>query len=145
VAAYLLHLERVGFDGSPRFLGVDERGREVLESCRRTMPAGSATTFTSTCRPIYRRKRLPTWSANCDTPSRLAMFVDAYDLADDERQAFCDVAIDGATRSWHRMRANAEQLGGGWARMWAEGAGDRILRRRAWLLENRTTLELAMQ
>src|SRR5919112_3628837 len=24
------HLERVGFDGAPRFLGVDDRGREVL-------------------------------------------------------------------------------------------------------------------
>lgn len=28
--ALLEHLERVGFDGAPRFLGVDERGREVL-------------------------------------------------------------------------------------------------------------------
>lgn len=26
----LLHLERVGFDGAPRFLGIDEQGREVL-------------------------------------------------------------------------------------------------------------------
>jgi hypothetical protein len=30
VHALLLHLERVGFDGAPRLLGVDERGREVL-------------------------------------------------------------------------------------------------------------------
>jgi hypothetical protein len=28
--ALLDHLERVGFDGAPRFLGVDERGRETL-------------------------------------------------------------------------------------------------------------------
>jgi hypothetical protein len=28
--ALLEHLERVGFDGAPRFLGVDDRGREVL-------------------------------------------------------------------------------------------------------------------
>ena len=28
--ALLGHLERVGFDGAPRFLGVDERGRETL-------------------------------------------------------------------------------------------------------------------
>jgi hypothetical protein len=28
--ALLLHLEAVGFDGAPRFLGVDSRGREVL-------------------------------------------------------------------------------------------------------------------
>ncbi len=30
VHALLGHLERVGFDGAPRFLGVDERNREVL-------------------------------------------------------------------------------------------------------------------
>ena len=30
VHALLHHLERVGFDGAPRVLGVDERGREVL-------------------------------------------------------------------------------------------------------------------
>jgi len=30
VAAYLDHLESVGFDGSPRFLGLDEQGRDVL-------------------------------------------------------------------------------------------------------------------
>lgn len=30
VHALLNHLERVGFDGAPRYLGVDERGREVL-------------------------------------------------------------------------------------------------------------------
>ena len=28
--ALLRHLEQVGFDGAPRFLGIDERGREVL-------------------------------------------------------------------------------------------------------------------
>ncbi|HET8742479.1 MAG TPA: phosphotransferase [Gaiella sp.] len=30
VHALLLHFESVGFDGAPRFLGVDDRGREVL-------------------------------------------------------------------------------------------------------------------
>ncbi|MCB7136567.1 phosphotransferase [Cellulosimicrobium marinum] len=30
VEAYLLHLERVGFDRAPRFLGVDDAGREVV-------------------------------------------------------------------------------------------------------------------
>jgi Phosphotransferase enzyme family len=30
VQQVLLHLEAVGFDGAPRYLGVDERGREVL-------------------------------------------------------------------------------------------------------------------
>lgn len=30
VEAYLLHLERVGFDRAPRFLGIDDAGREVV-------------------------------------------------------------------------------------------------------------------
>lgn len=30
VHAFLIHLEQVGFDGSPRFLGVDDAGREIL-------------------------------------------------------------------------------------------------------------------
>lgn len=30
VEALLLHLESVGFDGSPRFLGIDERGRQIV-------------------------------------------------------------------------------------------------------------------
>ena len=30
VAAFLRHLEAVGFDGAPRFLGLDEQGREIL-------------------------------------------------------------------------------------------------------------------
>ena len=43
------------------------------------------------------------------------------------------------------MRANAEERGGGWARMWTEGVGDRILRRRAWLLDERATLDAALR
>jgi aminoglycoside phosphotransferase (APT) family kinase protein len=82
--------------------------------------------------------------AMCNAPTRLAMFVDAYGLTGSRRATFCDVAIDGATRSWHRMQANAEQRGGGWARMWAEGVGDRILRRRAWMIEQRATIEAAL-
>ena len=80
-----------------------------------------------------------------DVPARLAAFVDTYGLDAGERGAFCDLAIDGATRSWHRMQANAAERGGGWARMWAEGAGDRILRRRAWLVDERATLEAALR
>jgi hypothetical protein len=77
-------------------------------------------------------------------PSRLAAFVDAYGLGKDERRRFCDFAINGATRSWHKMQANALQRGGGWARMWDEGVGDLILRRRAWLIEERAMLEAAL-
>ena len=41
------------------------------------------------------------------------------------------------------MRHNAEHRGGGWARMWAEGVGDVIERRRAWFAAERERLALA--
>ena len=48
--------------------------------------------------------------APCDVPARLATFVDAYGLDDRDRATFCDIAIDGATRAWHRMQANADRV-----------------------------------
>jgi hypothetical protein len=36
--ALLRHLEQVGFDGAPAFLGIDDAGREVLEYMRGTAP-----------------------------------------------------------------------------------------------------------
>ena len=42
VEALLTHLEQVGFEGSPRFLGIDQQGRQILEyldgSAHRTPP-----------------------------------------------------------------------------------------------------------
>ena len=38
VEAYLRHLEAVGFDGAPRFLGVDDRGRDVLDYVEGDVP-----------------------------------------------------------------------------------------------------------
>jgi len=40
VQALLRHLEAAGFDGAPRALGYDERGREVLEFVEGEVPAG---------------------------------------------------------------------------------------------------------
>jgi hypothetical protein len=45
VHALLRHFEAVGFDGAPRFLGVDEQGREILsfvegDAARGPIPAG---------------------------------------------------------------------------------------------------------
>jgi Phosphotransferase enzyme family len=237
VASYLQHLDRVGFPEAPRYLGIDERGRDILQfipgdvpsqpvvepwrlptpfssvllissvGCtrlrRRSLPPADACWFGDDIHvdmpadvpsepppdvishfdvtpqnvvfraskpvglidfdlsrpgrrlgdvvntamwwvPLFpERDRDPALAA-CDVPARLAGFVNAYRLADRDRAVFWDTAIEGATRSWHRMRANAQRRGGGWARMWAEGIGDRILRRRAWMLEERTTLEAAL-
>jgi hypothetical protein len=238
VALYLRHLEQAGFDGAPRFLGIDEQGRDILDyidgdvpsqpvvetwaaslpvlvgvaqllqrlhdaSAAFVPPAGASwfgedvavelpadlppepppdvvSHFDVTpqnvvfragepfalidfdlTRPGTRLRdvvntamywvplvapedRDPAFAA-CDVPSRLAAFVDAYGLEQESRDMFVELAVAGASRSWHRMRANAEQRGGGWARMWAEGVGDRILRRRAWLLAQRVSLEQALR
>jgi hypothetical protein len=238
VASYLRHLEQVGFDGAPRFFGIDAQGRDILEfmtgevpsqPVRETWAATAAALlgvaelllrlhqasasfvpppaaiwfgddlrvdlpsdlppepapnvvshFDVTPQNVVFRDGLPValidfdlarpgnrlrdvvntamwWVPLCpavdrdpalapgDVPARLAAFVDAYGLDADERRAFCDLAINGASRSWYRMQANAVERGGGWARMWAEGAGHRILRRRAWLLDERVTLEDALR
>jgi hypothetical protein len=237
VAAYLLHLEQVGFDDAPRYLGVDAQGRDVLDFVDGDVPgqpvvepwAGTPLALVGVARLLRRLHdasasfvvpddalwfgedvsvelpadlpdeppadvvshfdvtpqnvvfndgepialidfdltrpgarvrdvvntathwvqllppgdRHPAFLAG-DVPSRLSAFVDAYGLDADERGRFCDVAIHGATRSWHRMQTNAVQRGGGWARMWDEGVGDLILRRRAWLIEERAMLEAAL-
>ena len=238
VAAYLLHLQRVGFDGAPRYRGIDEQGRDVLDFVEGEVPGQPVTEdwaatdealagvarllrrlheasapfdppadahwfsdglvvelppeippepaadivshFDVTPQNVVFRDGVPAavvdfdlagpgprlrdvantamwWVplmpeidrdpafAACDAPVRLRLFAEAYGLEARDRASFCELAIHGATRSWHRMRASAEHRGGGWARMWAEGVGDRILRRRAWLESERPALEAALR
>jgi hypothetical protein len=85
----------------------------------------------------------PHWRS-LDVPVRLRSFVDAYGLDRAGREGFVELAIARAVASRHRMRAAAEQLGGGWARMWSEGVGDAIARREQWLRASRPTLDAAL-
>ena len=85
----------------------------------------------------------PAWRG-VDQPARLRIFADAYGLTGEQRAGLADLGIDGAERSWHRMRAAAAQLGGGWARMWSAGAGEVIRRRGAWLAAHRDELTAAL-
>jgi hypothetical protein len=226
VAAYLDHLARAGFDGSPRFLGRDAAGRDVLTFLdgdvpgdppeawaagddlltsvavlvRRlheasvgfgfAAPAGSrwgrdqvvldpppptpapelvshndvtpqnvvvrdgravglvdlagpttrlADAYNTAMHWVPLRPPADVWTTwtGVDQFARLRRFADAYGLSADERAALPDFAVGQARTSWQRMRASAEQLGGGWARMWAAGVGDAIRRREAWLTEHR--------
>ena len=43
------------------------------------------------------------------------------------------------------MEAAAEHLGGGWARLWEQGVGELIRRRRTWLVAARQDLEAALR
>jgi aminoglycoside phosphotransferase (APT) family kinase protein len=82
--------------------------------------------------------------ADVDAVRRAALLVEAYGLAPADRERVVEVASNGAARSWFSMRARAETLGGGWARMWREGVGDRILRRQEWLAEQADALHAAV-
>jgi Ser/Thr protein kinase RdoA (MazF antagonist) len=237
VAAYLEHLARVGFTGAPRFLGVDDRGRDVLEFVAGDVPGASPEAWACTDDvvagvarlvralhdasegwvpppelPWFGRDRVgpdlpaelaalpgpPELVAHCDVtpqnvvfragapvalidfdlarptrraadllttamwwvplqhpadrapaqrdvdvPGRLRLFLDAYGLPGPQRAELLELADPMWRRGWLSMRHNALTLGGGWARMWDEGVGDVIERRRAWFAGERATLSLA--
>ena len=239
VAEYLEHLERVGFDGSPRYLGRDRLGRDVLTFVEGVVPGDPPEAWVSddallaSVAVLVRRlheastgfaadrgfsaaagsawgrdliqldpqleypepelvshndvtpqnvvvrdnraiglvdfdlagptTRLadayntamhwvplrppgdiwPSWPA-VDQMARLRLFADAYGLSTEARAALPALAVERARFSWHRMKAAAEQHGGGWARMWAEGVGDATLRREAWLIDRREDLLAAL-
>lgn len=218
VHALLRHLEQVGFDGVPRVLGVDDRGREILSWLPGDTPCRPLPAYAVTDDALAGVARLlrgyhdavasfepppgAEWDAHatsslddrpelighCDiTPEnvvfrdgapyalldfdlarpatrlfdvvtalwhwaplndpvdrdprqarlavgpRLQLFCHAYGLDEAHRRLLLPAARLHIERSWAAMRDRAEQRGGGWARMWADGAGDRIRRAQTWL------------
>jgi hypothetical protein len=75
-----------------------------------------------------------------DVGARLRLFCDAYGLAWRDRLRVLEKARTRFDRSYTAMRDKAETMGGGWARMWEEGAGQRIRRAAAWLDANEDAL-----
>lgn len=232
VQGLLRHLERVGFEGAPRFLGYDDQGRQVVtfipgEVATRPWPAWVAedqrvvsvarlvrrfddaaqsfglpdneivadtltglppsiaapptfighrdiapenVVFTDEvatalidfdlARPSDRVAEvgnLLLWWAplmpvadrepavsDVDPFARARLMVDAYGLPDADRARLVPIAINTAERSWFQMRDRAIRLGGGWARMWNDGVGDKIRRRREWLAEHAEALNAAV-
>lgn len=86
----------------------------------------------------------PAWRG-VDQARRLRLFADGYGLPARDRLTLPDFGIARADITYRRMKASAEQLGGGWARMWEGGAGDVILRRKAWLSSVRDDLLAALR
>lgn len=235
VHALLRHLEHIGFTGAPRFLGIDNAGREVLtyiegEVAGRPRPAwiadtgrllsvgrllraydDAAATFVvpegiepdpgppappgippappyppelighvdiTPENVVFRDGQavalidfdLAKWATRADemfnammwwaplgdpadadpllrdvdVPRRCRLLAGAYGLSETDRGRVIDVAIMRTRRSWHLMKQRAELFGGGWQRMWDEGAGDTIHRRLAWLERNADTLRAAL-
>lgn len=223
VHALLRHLEAAGFDGAPRVVGVDGRGREILSyvdgvSAPRPLPAYAVTDgslaalatlvrrfhdaaagFVPPPRAVWEagsnddaapelighcdinldnvifRDGLPAalidfdlarpttrlfdvvtalrhWApiadpvdleplqSSLEVGPRLRVFCDAYGLAARDRRRLLDLARLRFDRSYHAMRTRAVTIGGGWARMWENGAGARIRRACAWLETNQDEL-----
>ncbi|MEU7002499.1 phosphotransferase [Nonomuraea sp. NPDC046570] len=67
-----------------------------------------------------------------DAGARLRVFCDAYGATAGQRRRLIGLARLRFGQSYELMRARAGE-GGGWGRMWAEGAGERIRRAAAWL------------
>jgi len=79
-----------------------------------------------------------------DVPRRCRMLADAYGMSGADRARVIEVAILRTRRAWYLMKRRAERDGGGWQRMWDEGAGDIIKRREAWLDKNAAALAAAL-
>nr|WP_203978926.1 phosphotransferase [Planotetraspora silvatica] len=75
-----------------------------------------------------------------DVGARLRLFCDAYGLAPRDRLRLVETARTRFDRSYLAMREKAETRGGGWARTWEEGAGQRIRRAARWLDANEDAL-----
>ncbi|WP_166356135.1 phosphotransferase [Phytoactinopolyspora limicola] len=234
VHAYLRHLEQAGFPHSPRFLGIDHQGREIVTyidgemggrplnswavtdtalteiaviqrhlhqlSAGFTLPDGvewteglgsvpdapappgepdvvghNDITFENvifrdgrpvgivdfdlagpTLRLLDIATTLRYWAPmsppqdrdpalhNADAGHRARLFADAYGLDATERADLLDVTDWRFERAWHAMRHRAETIGGGWARMWNDGAGDLIKRSHAWFKEHRLAITDAL-
>lgn len=79
-----------------------------------------------------------------DVPRRCRIIADAYGMSEADRGRLVEVALLRSRRAWFAMRQIAEVRGGGWARMWEEGIGDKIKRRQAWLEHNGPAIDAAL-
>ncbi|MFN2561666.1 MAG: phosphotransferase [Jatrophihabitans sp.] len=231
VAAYLRHLERVGFDGAPRYLGRDSQGRDVLTYLDGRVPgdpvepwaarddvlpgvarllrrlhdasAGYApparsvvpgrpqpllpegeprivaqrdvtpqnTVFRGdaawglidfdlsdwTTRSVDLANTAMHWVPLCDPVDRPAVYdglepgprlrllLDAYGRDAVGAEQLLHAAELRFAGSYRSMHWSAVHLGGGWARMWAQGVGDVIERRIAWFARVRDRLHSDLQ
>lgn len=230
VAAFLLHLESVGFIGAPRWLGRDDQGRDVLTFLEGDV-AGSpvdpwatedevlpgvarllrrlhdaAESFDPPIMPVEQGRPAPAFPAgepvifaqrdltpqNCvfrdgvawgvidfdlsnrttrsvdlvntamhwvplcaeadldpayagrDAGVRLRMMYDAYGRDRFDVDLLLEAARLRFSGSYATMKWAADNLGGGWARMWDDGVGDVIRRRVGWFDEVHGDLRRAL-
>lgn len=79
--------------------------------------------------------------AGIDVAKRLRLLLDGYGYDLVSPQQLLDAAALRFRGAYCSMQWSAENLGGGWARMWKEGIGEKINRRRLWF--DKVRVELA--
>jgi hypothetical protein len=80
-----------------------------------------------------------------DIPRRLRLLVDSYGLDRGGRASLLDAFAVRLSGLYDRMHWNAENVGGGWARMWRSGVGEKIRRQESWFASQRPALEAALR
>jgi hypothetical protein len=87
----------------------------------------------------------PVAFADVNPGARLRALCDAYGVGRPARERMLDLTSERFERIWHSMRLMAQaDRSSPWARMWAEGAGDRIRRAAWWFDEQRPQLSRAL-
>ncbi len=79
-----------------------------------------------------------------DVFGRAALVVSAYGLGRADRALIASATLNSTERTWHAMRHRALHRGGSWQRLWDQGLGDRLIRRRQWLEQHGTELHHAV-
>lgn len=82
--------------------------------------------------------------AGSDPGRRLRLLLDSYGRDAIDADRLMDAAAHRFAAGYASMKWNAENLGGGWARMWDEGVGEVIRRRVAWFDRSRDDLRRAL-
>jgi len=80
-----------------------------------------------------------------DVARRVRLMLDAYGRDAVSVERFLEAAQLRFDAGYAPMKWNAENLGGGWKRMWDEGVGDVILRRAEWFRSVRDDLSRELQ
>lgn len=86
----------------------------------------------------------PAGYAGVDVGTRLRVVLDAYGRDVLDADGFLDGARNRFVAGYASMKWAADNLGGGWRRMWDEGAGEVIERRVAWFDRVRDELRAAL-
>jgi aminoglycoside phosphotransferase (APT) family kinase protein len=94
--------------------------------------------------PLTAPEDLPAGYSAADTGRRLRLMLDAYGRDAVSAELLLHAADLRFGAGYESMKWAAENLGGGWTRMWEEGVGDVIRRRVAWFASARDELAVAL-